>query len=310
MTAQSPFVGFLGLSGYERDDQVIERARHYFASRGYGVRMLPEADAAILRFAGPIETRLDALYTLVDDVSIRLILGLRGGYGLSQLLPQIDFERIGRAIDARGLMFCGFSDFTAFCLALYARTGRGVLTGPSAVMFGQDKLDRFTEDCFWRAVEGNYMPLEFPSDGPACDAAGPLWGGNLSMLVSLLGTPWFPEVDGGILFVEEVNEHPYRIERMLLQLDYAGVLRRQNALVIGQVTNYRLSEYDAGYDMAHVIAEIRRRLACPVITGLPFGHVAHQASLPIGAHATLELASGHARLACAAMSAANAIALA
>jgi muramoyltetrapeptide carboxypeptidase len=289
MTGTFTSVGLLGLSGYESDQRVIDRAHQYFRDHGKTVRMLPEPRAASLRFAASIEERLLALSTFVEDESIGLVLGLRGGYGLTQLLPEIDFEGVARAIDGRGLQFCGFSDFTAFGLALYSRTGRGSLTGPSAVSFGREEVDPFTEDVFWHAVARDYVPIRFPTDSAASEAEGILWGGNLSMLVSLLGTPYFPDINNGILFVEEVNEHPYRVERMLLQLLYAGVLDRQRAVIIGQVTNYRLSEYDAGYDLPMVVAELRRRLSIPVVTGLPFGHVAHQATLPIGVFATLDV---------------------
>jgi muramoyltetrapeptide carboxypeptidase len=296
MTGTAHSVGFLGLSGYEQDPDVVKRAVRYFEDRGRAVRMLPAQDAVSQRFAGSMADRLLALDTLLTDTSIGLVLGLRGGYGLTQLLPQIDFSRVVRAIDGRGLKFCGFSDFTAFGLALFAKTGAGSLTGPSAVSFGRETIDPFTEERFWGAVAGDFAPLVFTTDAHSVKAEGVLWGGNLSMLVSLLGTPYFPDVQDGILFVEEVNEHPYRVERMLLQLLYAGVLDRQHALLIGEVTNYRVSDYDAGYDMPSVVAELRERLSIPVVTGLPFGHVVHQATLPIGGAATLDVEGGHATL--------------
>ena len=109
-----------------------------------------------------------------------------------------------------------------------------------------------------------------------------LWGGNLTVLCSLLGTPYFPQVKGGILFLEDIAEHPYRIERMLTQLLHAGVLARQKLIVLGQFTEYSLSVHDKGYSLAKVVAELRSRLKVPVLTGLPFGHVPTKVLLPVG----------------------------
>jgi hypothetical protein len=111
-----------------------------------------------------------------------------------------------------------------------------------------------------------------------------LWGGNLSMLCGLLGTPYFPAIKGGILFLEDVGEHPYRIERMLTQLLHAGVLGRQKAVLLGQFTNYKLvAGHDKGFKLATVVDWLRNQVTAPVFTGLPFGHVATKVLLPFGA---------------------------
>jgi muramoyltetrapeptide carboxypeptidase len=103
-----------------------------------------------------------------------------------------------------------------------------------------------------------------------------------------LGTPYFPEIDGGILFLEDVAEHPYRIERMLLQLHHAGVLDAQAAILLGDFSGYRLLENDNGYDLASAIETVRRFTRTPILTGLPFGHVRDKVSLPIGGMGQLQ----------------------
>src|SRR5690606_17535796 len=110
------------------------------------------------------------------------------------------------------------------------------------------------------------------------------------------GTPYLPRVAGGILFVEDVNEHPYRVERMLLQWLHSGVLERQAALVLGDFSGYRLSEYDNGYDFSGMLAFLRGALPIPVVTGLPFGHVRDKASLALGSRARLSSGADGARL--------------
>jgi muramoyltetrapeptide carboxypeptidase len=109
-----------------------------------------------------------------------------------------------------------------------------------------------------------------------------LWGGNLAVLVSLLGTPYFPHIKNGVLFLEDVGEHPYRIERMLTQLLHAGVLTQQKAIVLGQFNNYKLTPHDKGFKLQSVVDWLRTQIKTPVLTDLPFGHVATKLCLPVG----------------------------
>ena len=116
---------------------------------------------------------------------------------------------------------------------------------------------------------------------------GRLWGGNLCMLSSLLGTKHFPRIKGGVLFLEDVNEHPYRVERGLLQLHQAGVLDAQKAVLLGAFTDYRKSPLDRGYTLKSAIEHLRSVSKTPILTGLPFGHVPTKVTLPVGAKLTL-----------------------
>ena len=108
------------------------------------------------------------------------------------------------------------------------------------------------------------------------------------MLTHLAGTPYLPQIDGGILFVEDINEHPYRVERMLLQLLHAGVLARQKAILLGDFSSYRLSDYDNGYDFSAMLAYLKAQLTVPILTGLPFGHLRDKVTLAVGCDAELE----------------------
>ena len=119
-----------------------------------------------------------------------------------------------------------------------------------------------------------------------------MWGGNLCVVNSLLATPYFPRIKGGVLFLEDVNEHPYRVERNLLQLHQAGVLDVQKAIVLGQFTAYRKAPQDRGFTMKTVVAHLRSLTKTPILTGLPFGHVETKVTMPVGATVTL-LVEGH-----------------
>ena len=114
-----------------------------------------------------------------------------------------------------------------------------------------------------------------------------LWGGNLCMVNSLLGTKYFPRIKGGVLFLEDVNEHPYRIERNLLQLLQAGVLDAQKAIVLGEFSAWRKSPLDRGFSLKTVVSYLRTMTKTPIITGMPFGHVQTKVTVPVGARATL-----------------------
>ncbi|HET8763791.1 MAG TPA: muramoyltetrapeptide carboxypeptidase, partial [Rhodanobacter sp.] len=154
--------------------------------------------------------------------------------------------------------------------------------------FGAEHLSALTVPHFWRTVRAAQGSAEWASSGEhALDLEGPLWGGNLAMICSLLGTPYFPRIDGGILFVEDVGEPPFRIERMLYQLHLAGVLARQHALILGDFTDCRTGPRDNGYDLAAAFAQVRRVAGVPVLDGLPFGHAADKYTLPFGAPARL-----------------------
>ncbi len=191
-------------------------------------------------------------------------------------------------------MLVGHSDFTALQLALHAKSGLCTFSGPMlGADFGAEAFSEFTWRHFWDTVRSPDTQVEWATaPDTELDVEGPLWGGNLAVLCSLVGTPYFPGIDGrgidgGILFVEDVGEPPFRIERMLYQLHLSGVLGRQHALLLGDFSQCRPSAYDNGYDLAESFAQIRRVSAKPVIGGLPIGHEPDKFTLPFGAPARL-----------------------
>lgn len=278
-------VAIVAPSGCTQDPSAVERAVSRLESQGCLVRNHYDHSCIHLRFGGSDEGRLAQLKAAIDDPEVQLIIALRGGYGITRLLPQVDFE----ALAASGKILVGFSDVTALHMGLMAKTGAASYAGPMiAGDFGALELDPFTLDDFWRCLAGPAHTIaETASGNPALDLRGTVWGGNLAMLVSLLGTPYFPNIEGGILFVEDIAEHPFRVERMLLQLHQAGVLARQRALVLGDFSGYRLGPQDNGYDFDAMLAYLRATLPLPVLTGLTFGHGPHRVTIPFGAHGHL-----------------------
>jgi muramoyltetrapeptide carboxypeptidase len=121
------------------------------------------------------------------------------------------------------------------------------------------------------------------------NVTGKIWGGNLAMITHLAGTPYLPRINHGILYVEDINEHPYRIERMIYQLHHAGVLQRQSALLLGDFSAYKLLPNDNGFNFATMVDYLRERLGIPIITGLPFGHCRDKITIPFGARAQFDV---------------------
>lgn len=275
-------------SGAVPDAARVERAAERLGALGFQVRVDRLALARHQRFAGTDAQRLRALHAAAAGAA-RVVMATRGGYGLIRLLHRIDYAALHQAITERGQIWVGHSDFTALQLALLARTGTVTLSGPMAGAFGGDKVDDITADCFLDAIDGSQEAVGFACDDAprGLDVRGVLWGGNLCTLASLVGTPYLPRTRG-VLFLEDVGEHPYRIERLFAQLLHAGVLQRQKAVVLGHFTDYRLHPHDAGYDLKAVLEWLRGELGdVPLLTGLPFGHVSTLVTLPHGARCRL-----------------------
>ena len=272
----------------------LRLAANRLAALGFEVQVDPSALLKHQRFAGDDATRLAALHR-VAAAAPGIAMATRGGYGLTRLLDGIDWKLIAASIE-RGTRWVGHSDFTALQLGLLAHANGVTWAGPMACYdFGRmpeehgekrvDPVDEVTQAVFLEAMSGALEAVGFRTESgfDGLDLRGTLWGGNLCMVSSLLGTPHWPRVKGGVLFLEDVNEHPYRVERGLLQLHQAGVLDAQKAVVLGAFSDFRKSPLDRGYGLETVVERLRAATRVPILTGLPFGHVPTKLSLPVGA---------------------------
>ena len=304
------------------DKTAFKRGIKRLQALGHEVEIDPAALTNHTRFAGDDATRVAAIHRAAAS-GADVAMTARGGYGLSRILGDINYKAVAKAIE-KGTQFVGFSDFTAFQCALLAKTGAISWAGPSvgadfgAQVEADGSPDCIMEACFddllvghgegagWRmpierqakslnatnniATQSINMPakVEFDAKNAYVINNGLLWGGNLSMIASLVGTPYMPAVDKrGILFLEDVAEHPYRIERDLTQLLHAGILAKQKAIVLGQFTHFKLTPADKGYKLQSVVDWLRSVVKCPVLTGLPMGHVPTKVLLPVGETVTL-----------------------
>ena len=298
-------------SGAVRDKAAFKRGVKRLQTLGHEVEVDEAALASHQRFAGDDSTRLAALYRAAAS-GADVALMSRGGYGLSRLMGDIRYKTIAKAIE-KGTQFVGFSDFTALQMALLASTGAVTWAGPTVCAdFGAAAPDDIMEACFddWVTGQGEGTGWQLPKPPRLVNATDSiadeslkvraidtfdvknalLWGGNLALLASLVGTPYLPALPvlkGGVLFIEDTGEHPYRIERMLTQLLHAGVLAQQKAIVFGQFTHFQAVPHDKGFKLATVVQWLQSRVKARVLTGLPFGHVATKVMLPVGQRVTL-----------------------
>ena len=289
-------------SGAVRDKKAFRLGVKRLEAMGHQVEVDPDALASDMRFAGDDDARLAAIGRACNSgADVALI--TRGGYGLSRLLHRIDYDQMAKAI-AGGTQFVGLSDFTALQMALYAKTKAVSWAGPALCSdFGAPGgMDDIMLDCFedmlfghgegtgWRVTAERAGTVTGAS--AAADTYIPkatLWGGNLAMMASLVGTPYLPKIKNGVLFLEDVGETPYKVERMLTTLLHAGVLAQQKAIVLGQFNDYQLTAHDKGFKLATVVQWLRTQIEAPVFTNLPFGHVATKVMLPFGAQVSLSV---------------------
>lgn len=281
-------------AGVVAQPAALRRAAKRLRSLGFDASIDADALRRHQRFAGDDDVRLAAIHR-VADASPSVALASRGGYGLTRLLDRVDWARLKASVE-RGTRWVGYSDLTSLHTGFLAHVGGGLSPGWAGPMAADDfgrngpddeAVDDVTRDVFLEAMDGRLEALGFRTEAgfDGLERRGRLWGGNLTVLLSLMGTPHWPSrrvTRGGVLFLEDVNEHPYRVERCLLQLAQAGVLDDQQAVLLGSFDGWKSSPLDRGYTLRSAVARVRAATATPVLTGLPFGHVRTKVSLPVG----------------------------
>ncbi|CAL8474221.1 muramoyltetrapeptide carboxypeptidase [Caballeronia novacaledonica] len=287
---KSRTIDLVAPSGYPHDPAAVERALGRLRREGHRLENVDATRRRFQRFGGTDAERAADLNRLADASRPLpdIVLAVRGGYGASRILHGLDYLGLRRLAD-QPVAIVGHSDFTAIQCALFAHAGVKSFGGPMfAGDFGAEQTSSFTMQHFWNAIShSSFTVTSKTPQRQTVDATGMLWGGNLAILASLVGTPYMPPIEGGILYIEDVNEHPFRIERMIYQLHQSGMLGRQQAIVMGEFSGGRLSDYDNGYSLDAMIEQVRSVIGIPVVTGLQFGHVENLLTLPFGATAHL-----------------------
>lgn len=298
----------LAPSGFSVEAARNERALARLIAAGFYVINPQVVTRRCQRFAGKDAERLADLrdlLTLPEAALPKIVLSVRGGYGAMRLLDGLtaaEWHTLAAKLAARGTLVLGFSDITAIALALLAH---GSLPTAAGVMLSGDfgapvpnafTMQRFVDLCHGLPLNVHVTtPQAHIAHGAQAAITGTLWGGNLTVLSSLVGTPYLPQIDGGILLLEDIGEQPYRLERMLQTLRLSGVLARQQALLLGQFSMGKLVDaYASDYDLAAVMAYLHMQTGLPIYTDFPFGHVPSRVSVPLGVTATLTAIDGGA----------------
>lgn len=297
-------VGLIEPAGFTHDSFSLEEIVAGIRAMGLVPKVAPHVMQRSGYLAGTDADRAADVNAMFADRHVKAIFAIRGGWGCARILPLLDYD----LIRANPKLLTGFSDITALHMAIAAKAGFPTIHGPNASSsWGKFSLESFRAVAFDgatptftnpTAVEDRLVPRvgSIRTIGKG-RAQGPLYGGNLTVLTALVGTPYLPNFDGAILFIEEINEAEYRIDRMLTQLSLAGILKRLSGVVFGQCTDCVARDVSyGGFTLSEVLVHHLRPLGVPVYQGAQFGHVANQFSLPQGIRAEIDADAGTIRM--------------
>ena len=279
----------------ERNQLALDRV----ACAGFKVENPAITNRQYLRFAGTDSQRASDFQNLATGAiaAPKLLLGVRGGYGAMRILPMVDWATLGRVMKERGTILAGFSDVTAIQCALLAKGSMSSLAAPMLYSeFGKAAPDKVSCQQFVEVLTNPNLTISIQdatltsqqlpvilTKGEPKPLTGTIWGGNLSVVSALAGSEYLPRIDGGIVFLEDVGEQAYRIERMLYDLYLAGMFKGQQAIVFGALSGAGEDSYDKRYDVATVIRQLHELTGLPIYSGMPFGHIGKKYSFPLGA---------------------------
>ena len=297
-------VGLIEPAGFTDDEFDLQLVMDGIRAMGLNPKPAPHLMARYGYLAGKDEARAADVNAMFADRDVRAIFAVRGGWGCARILPHLDWD----GIRANPKLLTGFSDITALHMAIAARAGFTTIHGPNAASaWGKLSLDSFRAVAF----EGGTPTYQTPEGTEdrivqrngrirtlrAGKATGRLLGGNLTVLTALMGTPYLPRFDGAILFLEDVDEAEYRIDRMLTQLALGGVLGRVAGVVFGFCSDCRARGPSyGGFTLSEVLKQHLEPLGVPAFQGALIGHIPNQFSIPLGVRAEIDAAAGTIRL--------------
>jgi muramoyltetrapeptide carboxypeptidase len=288
-------IGLISPASRIADTARIERAVRYLESLGYRTMVGEHAASLHGYLAGTDEERAADVHAMFEHPGVKAVFCIRGGYGTPRLLPILRFRVIAR----NPKIFVGYSDITAMHLALWKQTGLITFHGSMAGVDMADPMDPFTEEIFWRLLTstGKVGRVLFPDPAPEGlvhgRASGRLLGGNLALVTALVGTRYQPRFDDAILYLEDIGEDPYRVDRMFTQLRGASILARCSGIMIGHFTDCVPKDPSAPtFTAEEVIREYLAAAHRPALWHVPFGHERRNLPLPVGLRARIDGGSG------------------
>ena len=290
-------VGVISPASPLEDVTRLERGIRYLESRGYRAITGKHTGRKSGYLAGTDDERAEDLHAMFADRRVKAIMCIRGGYGTPRLLARLDYAMIRK----NPKIFVGYSDITALHLAFWSRARLVTFHGPMLGVDMAGEMDPFAEEAFWRTLTSPSRQLIPPGGEQVVltrgKGTGRLLGGNLSLLVSLFGTPYLPALRRALLFLEEVGEEPYRVDRMLTQLRNTGVFRSVAGVALGQFTDCVPKDpAKPSQTVEEIVREFAAGCARPFVAGLPFGHERKMTTIPVGVRAVLDGNTGSLKL--------------
>ena len=284
---QNSKIGIVSPS-YWLNGDVLNKTAKYYSDMGYRIKLGPSNKLKNGPFAGSPEERAKDINAMFADPSIDAIFCARGGYGCNKVLPLLDYE----LIKDNPKIFMGFSDITACLNSITQKTKMVSYHGPMLVSNKNGPID-FNMRIMQQVLSGTSdMIIDTPKESPAHilksgAGKGPLWGGNMTLLINRLGTKDNINTDGVILFLEDINEYLYSFERMLIHMKNAGMFDKIVGLVFGELKDFKEEDIPFGKSSDEIIMDICGELEIPIVSNYPCGHGKYQATLPISIPAEL-----------------------
>ncbi|NCQ16991.1 MAG: LD-carboxypeptidase [Ignavibacteria bacterium CG_4_8_14_3_um_filter_37_9] len=290
-------IGIVSPASSPDDLSRINKGAAYFENLGYSVEVGKNVGKYYGYLAGSDEERIEDLHAMFANKNVKAIICVRGGYGSPRLLDKIDY----RLIKKNPKIFVGYSDITALQLAFLRKANLVTFGGPMVAVDFHGEINQYTEENFWRTVTsvkktgkvilpGNEQ-LQQITKGKA---EGEITGGNLSLVLALLDTVFLPKMKNKILFLEDVDEAPYKIDRMLNQLSISGLLKKIAGLVLGEFTDCEEKDADKKtLPLQEVLQKHLGDLRCPVIKNFPHGHREANFTIPFGIRTKINADKGY-----------------
>jgi len=288
-------IGLVSPASRISDATRVERAVRYLEGLSYRVTVGPNALKQNTYLAGTDEERASDINGMFEDARVRAIVCIRGGYGSPRILPLLRYRMIAR----NPKIFVGYSDITVLHLAFWRKAGLVTFHGPMAGVDLADPMDPFSEELFWGLLTSPRRkgPVSFPDPRPSAivpgRAAGRLLGGNLALLCSIIGTPYLPDFSGALLYLEDIGEDPYRVDRMFTQLRASRLLDAARGVLLGQFTECVPRDASSpSFSVEEVLREYTLAAGRPTLGGVPFGHERTKMTIPVGIRARLSAHEG------------------
>lgn len=294
--SQNATIGIVSPASCPPNEQVYRQGIDYLTQLGYNVVEGKHVLNTRGYLAGDDVERANDINQMFQDTGIDAIICSRGGYGAPRIIDQLDFA----VIQNNPKIFIGYSDITALNLAIWHKTGLVTFSGSMVAVEMGRGIDPFTENYFWKMTTTG-KPIGLLSNPPGDPitifnhgkARGKLLGGCLSLINTLLGTPYCPDFNGAILFIEDVDEEPYRVDRYLAQLKLAGILDQVAGIIVGQFIDCDPREPEKpSLVLTEIFHDYFSALKIPIITNFAYGHGVIKHIMPIGVNAILDTNQG------------------